>query len=274
MIKWNFEMIIKDKQINSDELKNTFYKKLFDSNKNDQFFDEHYLGFAYIKPSNDVNDEEQSKFYSNIFRNINTSGTKLTRLESRKSLYFLKDSLKDFFAPIFFFFFNVVTSSKVSGLIDFIKYLSILSQYKGNDSSLFRYGGRDWEKNENYYQKYIVSIVNNKPNDEFRFDISFPENPYNNVRMENLKKIITELNINKSFEAIIEMDMYFFGLVNEVVFKNKKIDNTKYEELKEELKAEIEQLKNTENHKHNPNALKYLKSRIASSIGIYEKYAK
>lgn len=274
MIKWNFNEIIKNRQFNAEELHSSFYKKLLDQNKNDKFFKEHYLGFAFIKPNNDINEEDQSKFYSDIFRNINTGGTKLTRLETRKSLYFLKDELKDFFSPNFLDKFKVETSSKENGLIDFIKYLSILSQYRGNNSTLLRYGGRDWEKNENYYQKYIMAVVDKISNNELRFNISYPTTPYTHARMDKLKSTITKLDIPKKFNSIIDMDMYFFGLVNEIVFLNKELDETKKDELKTELNNKTNILRNTENHKDNPNALKYLKSRINASLDIYKKFRK
>lgn len=274
IIRWNFNEIIKDKQINLEELKNSFYKTLSNISKDEKFFNEHYLGFAYIKPNNNVKDEDLSKFYSDIFRNINTGGSKLTRSEIRKSLYFLKEDLKDFFAPSFSDKFKVVTSSKESGLIDFIKYISILFQYKGNSHSLLRYGGRDWEKNENYYKKYIMSVVNQDTTNELKFDISYPKIPYNNERMQKLETTIEQLKIPKLFNSIIDMDMYFFGLVYEIVCLNKQVDESKKNELHKELNNRIEDLKKEGNHKHNPNALKYLKSRITASIDIYKKYRK
>jgi hypothetical protein len=274
MIKWNFDVIVKNKQINSEEITKEYYKPLLDMAKTDEFFDIHYLGFAYIKPNNDVNEDEQSKFYSDIFRNINTGGTKLTRQESRKSLYFLKEELKDFFSPEFLGNIKVLTSSKEGGLIDFIKYLSILSQYKGNNSRLLKYGGRDWEKNENYYKNYIMAIVDKDGNNNLNFDISFPTNPYNNDRIEQLRVAIEQLGVPKTFDSIIDLDMYFFGLVSEIVFSNKQLDETKKDQLKNELKAKITELKETENHKDNPSALKYLKFRIAASMEIYSKYRK
>jgi uncharacterized protein with ParB-like and HNH nuclease domain len=274
IIRWNFNVIIKDKQINLEELKSSFYKNLFINDKDENFFDKHYLGFAYIKPSNNVKDEEQSKFYSDIFRNINTGGVNLTRLETRKSLYFFKEPLKDFFAPKFLNNFKVETSSKESGLIDFIKYLSILFQYKGNNASLLEYGGKDWGKNEKYYKSYIMAVVDNDSNNELHFDVSYPTTQYNNDRMENLKRYISQLDILKSFNSIIDMDMYFFGLVNEVVCLNEELDETKKDELKTELDEKINELKKIERHKSNPNALIYLKQRISSSIEIYKKYRK
>lgn len=271
MINWNFSEIITDRKVNSKELSSSFYKNLLNDKKTDTWFKNHFLGFAFIKPNNNVKDEDQSKFYSDIFRNINIGGTKLTRLENRKSLYFLKEDLKNFFVPEFINSIRVETSSKESGVIDLIKYLSILSQYKGNNETLLKYGGRDWEKNENYYQKYIMAIVDNKANNELKFDISYPKNPYNNDRIEKLKNAISQFEIPKSFTSIIDMDMYFFGLVNEIVFLNKELDISKKDSLKAELKAKIDNLKNTDNHKDNPNALKYLKARISASIHIYRK---
>ena len=271
MINWSFSEIIKNKQIDSNELDNPFYKKLLENNKDEKWFREHFLGFAYIKPSNNVNDEDQSKFYSDIFRNINIGGTKLTRLETRKSLYFLKEDLKNFFVPEFLNSIKIETSSKESGLIDFIKYLSILSQYIGNNSTLLKYGGRDWEKNENYYQKYIMAVVDNNSHNELRFDVSYPTIPFNNVRIENLKNKISQFEIPKSFTSIIEMDMYFFGLVNEIVFLDNQLDERKKEDLKNELNTKINELRETENHKDNPHSLKYLKSRISASLDIYNK---
>jgi uncharacterized protein with ParB-like and HNH nuclease domain len=274
MVKWNFNEVIKDKKIYSEELEKTFYKELFNNSKDEKFFNEHYLGFAYIKPGNNVKDEEQSKFYSDIFRNINTGGITLTRLESRKSLYFLKENLKDFFAPEFLDNIKVKTSSKESSLIDFIKYLSILAQYKKN-RVLLKYGGRNWEKNEDYYKKYITAVIDNDASNELHFDVSYPiANSYTNDRLNKLKDYISKLDISKEFDSIIDMDMFFFGLVNEIVFENKKIDITQKKELFDELRKKIKEFKSEERHKEDSYRLKYLKPRIENSIEIYKKYAK
>lgn len=270
IIKWNFSNILKDNKFDSTELESSFYTRLLENPKVDNWFEEHFLGFAYIRPSNDVEEDAQSKFYSDIFRNINIGGTKLTRLETRKSLYFLKEDLKDFFVPEFLNSYKVETSSKESGLIDFIKYLSILSQFNGDNHSLQKYGGRDWEKNENYYQKYIKAVVDSDANNELKFDVSYPTIPYNNERIEKLKNTVEQFEIPKSFPSIIDMDMYFFGIVNEVVFLNKQLDETRKEELKNKLAVKINELKETENHKYNPYALKYLKARITASREIFQ----
>lgn len=273
MITWNFNDIIKNKKIDEKELQEAYYKPLFSTGKDDAFFQSHYLGFAYIKPGDNVQDEEQSKFYSDIFRNINIGGTKLTRQETRKALYFLKENLKDYFAPDFLKNMKVETSSKESGLIDFIKYLSILAQYKKCDR-LHSYGGRNWEKNEKYYREYISAVVNHTDKSSYEFDVTFPPESYTNERMEKLKTTILQLGIPYTYNSIIDMDMYFFGLVNEIIFLNHEIDLSHKSQLKKELDEKIKELKNTDNHKNNPQALKYLRARITNSIDIYKKYIK
>ena len=197
MINWNFSEIIKEKQLDEVELNRIFYKQLLVSKKEEKWFEEHFLGFAYIKPDNNVNEEAQSKFYTDIFRNINIGGIKLTRSENRKALYFLKEELKNYFVPDFLSNIVVATSSKESGLLDFIKYLSILSQYKGNNTILKKYGGRDWDKNENYYQSYIMSVVESNTANDLNFDMSYPTIPFNSERIDKLKIAIAQLEIPK-----------------------------------------------------------------------------
>ncbi|WP_353163779.1 DUF262 domain-containing protein [Empedobacter brevis] len=274
IIKWNFKEIIQNKKINYSELNSSFYKQLFQTPRTDDFFDKHFLGFAYIKPNNDVTDDQQSKFYSDTFRNINVGGIKLTRAESRKSLYFLKESLKNYFAPKFIETIKIETSSRESGLMDFVKYLSIIAQYNGGFGTLQKYGGRDWEKNENYYHQYIMSVVNHNLDNLLKFNINYPNIPYTDERMQNLKTTISTLGIPKTYNSIIEMDMYFFGLINEIIFKNKEVNIERKDELKTEIDLKINKLKETENHKYNPNALKYLKARITTSLEVYSKYRK
>lgn len=271
IINWNFKEIVRERKFNEAELANPFYKKLADHVKAAKWFNENFLGFAYIKPSKGINEQDQSKFYSNIFRNINSGASKLTRQENRKSLYFLKEELKNFFVPDFLSSIKVQTSSKESGLIDFVKYLSILAQYRGNNN-LYKFGGRIWEKNENYYQSYIMAVVEGKVDNELGFDVSYPAMPYNSVRIDNLRTTLAQLDIPKSYASIVEMDMYFFGLINEIVFRDRQINVARRDELKASLEVRITQLKETENHKDNPHALKYLKARIEASTQVYAQF--
>ena len=69
-------------------------KKFKELNIDEQFFENHFLGFSYLIPQ-----EDQQKYFSSVFRNINENGTKLSSLETRKALYFLKDGTDSLFDP-------------------------------------------------------------------------------------------------------------------------------------------------------------------------------
>ncbi len=271
VINWRYGDVIQNGEILEEALKQPYFKKLLDTPKDESFFKSHYLGFAFIKPSPSVSDDKQSKFYSDVFRSINTAGSKLTRLEVRRSLYFLKENLKDFFSPEFLSNYKVSTSSKESGVIDFIKYLSILAQHK-NVGQLMRYGGRKWEQNEEYYKQYISAVVKHEENSIYNFFIDYPIDPYTNDRMEKLKKVIEDLRMPKDYKSIIDMDMYFFGLVYEIIFLGEEIDVSIKDELFSALEEKISQLREQDRHKYNPNALKYLRERISASIRIYGQF--
>lgn len=119
-----------------------------------------------------------------------------------------------------------------------------------------------------------MSVVNHNLDNLLKFNINYPNIPYTDERMQNLKTTISTLGIPKTYNSIIEMDMYFFGLINEIIFKNKEVNIERKDELKTEIDLKINKLKETENHKYNPNALKYLKARITTSLEVYSKYRK
>ncbi len=66
--------------------------------------------------------------------------------------------------------------------------------------------------------------------------------------------------------------MYLFGLIYEIVFENKAINESKIEGLKQELTTKIKDYKDDYSHKKTPSALKYLRSRLEESINIYKRH--
>ena len=76
----------------------------------------------------------------------------------------------------------------------------------------------------------------------------------------------------QQFPSIIDADIYLFGLIFYVIFKNKKIDLEKWADIDKELKEKIEKLKKDKQHIKRPAALKYLNERIAASLGIFSKH--
>lgn len=283
-IKWTFKEIVKLSKEDRKNIKTDteFYKPL-NIDIDDSFWDTHFLGFAYIVP-NTKDKGEQQKFYSSVFRNINIQGEKLDKIESRKSLYFLKDGFENFFET------DAVKKLKVnkSGEVDFVKYLSLLSEYKYLSSLPRKRGGKEINlinkiavgysnRSEDYYLEYIYSIVGEKSNEEkegiifAEFSDIFPNNDYQS-RFTNLKNTINDLIDNKEFPSIIDLDMHLFGLVYKIVFENKKIDLSRKSQLINDLNNKINYFKKDENHTKTPAGLTHLRNRIKSSIEIYNKY--
>lgn len=273
VLGWTFNELLKKgdkKEIIKKTIENTEkenYSELnFDIALDDEFLENHYLGFCYLIPQ-----ENQQQYFSSVFRDINAEGKKLTALETRKSLYFLADGFNDFFDPACI---HGITIKKDDGVerIDFVRYLALLFQYNKNgyDSVAKNYG----RKLEEYYEKFIDAIINQNNDSDFT--------AYENIYKSRLQTFDAELKSfeldKKVFPSIIDADIYMFGLIYYILLKNKQLDETKKENLFNDLNTKINELKENPNtgylHKKTPSALKYLRQRILESINIYGKYLK
>lgn len=287
LVQWNLKKItdlgLFEKEQIIDALKPAQYKSLdlkkgiSISSLTDDFFTNTYLGFSFIKPSSN-NSAEQTKYYAELFRSINTTAWTLNSLESRRSLYWLNDELTSFFDP---------TSKYIKALrlpaqaqIDFVRYLALLSEYyklKPSEKKHLHlargFSGRAPNPPlETYIENYIYHIIGEKDSEKFSSlkDI-FKDNSYQE-RLEALEKVLKTIDLPQQFPSIIDADIYLFGLIFYVIFKNKKIDLEKWADIDKELKEKIEKLKKDKQHIKRPAALKYLNERIAASLGIFSKH--
>lgn len=271
ILEWKFNELLKKgsnkNEINGNTKDDDHYKK-FNFTVDENFLETNYLGFCYLVP--DVPDEkQQQKYYSSIFRNINIQGEPLSPQESRDALYYLDMPLVPFFKPEFIKTFTVIIQGRKSN-IDFTRYLSLLSQYYKDKEA--RKIARSYKpKMEKYYEEYIDSVINDKNEKYDKFSEIFQNRDF--VRpYSKLKETIELIDIPKIFYSIIDLDMYFFGLIYTMVFEKKQIDVTRKEELKEEIKSKIQEYKNDLKHTKSPSNLGHLRERISSSIDIYSKY--
>lgn len=227
-------------------------------------FEKCYLGFSFIVPETE-DGKEQQKFYSKVFRSINIEGKTLLPLESRAALYYLNKDLVELFSPVFT---NQIRVKE--GKMDFVRYLSILTQY---EKSGLEKVVRGYSKNmELYYENFIYAVVDGVETKDFiNLSKKIPDLKYE-PRMERLGRIIKELKLETNFDSIIDLDMYMFGLIYHIVFEDKTILNDKYDELIEKIKVKIVEIKNNTLHVKNPSALKHLKLRILSSIDTYKEF--
>src|SRR5690606_19759580 len=160
-----------------------------------------FLGFSYLVP-NLTDNKVQQKYYSSVFRNINIQGKPLHPQESRKSFYFLDNTMTTFFDPQFIQGVSVKNAAK-PGKLDFVRYLAMLSQYKkdGNTDSIAKgYKSRM----EEYYEQYIYSVVGENSLPMFvDFATAFPDKVYK-YRFQRLAMAIAELEIPTEFPSIID----------------------------------------------------------------------
>ncbi|WP_395047872.1 DUF262 domain-containing protein [Flavobacterium sp.] len=272
IFEWKFNLLT-EKGKNREQILSRItegnYKNI-NLNIDEEFLKTTFLGFSYLVPDIANSDQIQQKYYSSVFRNINVQGQVLLPQESRASLYFLDKNLGDFFDPKFVRFI-ISRSGSAESKADFVRYLSLLSQYikDGNTNKVAR-GYKP--KMETYYEEYIYSVVGENDSSLFvDFSTIFNDRNYSE-RFEHLKESITSLETPTQYTSIIDLDLYLFGLIYTIVFQNKVLDITKKDLLKEKLDEKIRLFKADPSHTRAPNALKYLKSRIDSSIDIYKTF--
>ncbi len=234
---------------------------------NEEFLKKNFLGFSYIVPHKKT---DISKYFSTVFRNINSKGTPLSRLESRESLYYLDKDLTNLFSPNFMDEFSVNNNK-----IDFVRILAFLSQYKNNEESTNRLA-RGYTRNgrgfESYYEDYVYHIT--QKNTEIFGDLIglIGNNEEIKRRLEILKLRLHELEIPREYPSIIYQDLVMFGLVYKILFKNEPINikiRTNLQETK--IKEKAVEIGQDPKLTKSPNTLARIKERIKTSIDIYNE---
>ena len=291
-IKWTFNQLLEfGNNIESIRSKIKDIDKYHSLNesflKNDDFLEETFLGFSYIVPTT----EDVQRLFSKTFREINYFGESLTAQESRRSLYFMNDKYKDFLDGKIEHM-NVLGSLNIlenrqPKKIDFIRYLSILSQYKVTQSSsnaLKYYSSLD--SRETFYVDYvsfILGIDQESYKDKFNgFSMTetFPNECWKK-RFKTLYEATSAVKINlrnnnskDNFESWIDADYYLFGLIYYILFENSevKLENSLFNELK--VVIDKKRKDSNSSYSKSPNKLKFIRERLSESIAIYSKYTK
>lgn len=235
-----------------------------------QFFHEHYLGFSYIVPAA-ADETSQQCYYTKMFRDINVQGVQLIDIESRRSLYFLNERYEDFFEPAFVanYYVNRVGEKQQ---LDFTRYLCLLSAFKKSNNENRVARGFSGKRIEKYIEMYIYSVVGNDNEDIFgRFSDIFPGSDFTED-IQCLKSTLENLNLPKEYPSIINMDMYFFGLIYHVLLCHRHIDISRKGQLKNRIERRINDLRDMDNHAQAPAQFQYMRQRLIQSIDIYESF--
>lgn len=271
ILEWNIGELTskgKSKEEILGKIRNNNYKTI-NLNLDDDFLEKNFLGFSYLVPKTS-NENEQQKYYSSVFRNINIQGEPLLPQESRASLYFLDQDLVNLFSPAFTKRISIkIISNETKS--DFVRYLALLSQYH-NDGDEKKVARSYKLRMEKYYEEYIYAAISNEKSVIFgEFSNVFPNKEYESS-LANLENALEELGIFGAYSSIVDVDMYLFGLVYQTLFQKKKIDTSRSEELRKHLNGTINRFKKDQSHQKSPNNLGYLRSRISDSISIYRRY--
>ncbi len=281
ILEWTFNSLTeKGKTVN--EIKANLgvncYKpiKIDDLDNEKDFWETHFLGFSYIVPGSSDSIEQQ-RYYTKVFREINIQGEKLLPVESRRALYFLNNKLDKFFEPDFMSEYALAPPANVKQKMDFARYLCLLTAYIKHGSVnyvAYSYGYRM----EEYIENYVYSVAADDKNQEYekmfgRFEDIFADKDFTRY-MEPLKNTLGLLGFKKDYPSTIDMDVYFFGLIYHVLFKQKEIDTLKKDDLKKELDQKIQEYKDNEKHRRSPARLTYMRKRLEESINLYSNYIK
>ena len=133
-IKWRFsELFVQDGDNRTETIRKRLEKDSrytpLDLNLPEDFFDKAFLGYSYIVPST-ADAHVIQRGFSQLFRDINYFGKKLSALESRRSLYYLNAELLPYLegqtADKKDVLCNMRLVDKMQPIkIDFVRYLSI-----------------------------------------------------------------------------------------------------------------------------------------------------
>lgn len=301
-IEWQYNVLLENANNNFSpseinnyiQINEQFYHKVefsFSMEK-DKFFDETFLGFSYIVHNSNDSVETQ-RFFSTLFRNMNYLGKSLSLLESRRSLYFMNIDYKNYFEGKLTNNEDVlcdihIMENKQAQKIDFVRYLSILSQYIGiNNYSKVLLGYSAYSSRESYYADYVSYILGLEQEGRsdkfnmFNFSDTFPDNSWRDrfvfVRtfIENNKKDMGLKGEFQAFTSWIDADYWLFGLLYYCLFKGKscfKDELNLISEIKAEIAKKRQNIDNNEEYLRNPNRLGNLRNRLEISINIYGKY--
>ena len=276
-IKWNVNKLLpkESKTIESIAMvcSSDKYESMDTISVDDNFWKENFIGFCYLIPGS-ISEDDQQRYFSATFRDMNICGHHLSEQDSRRSLYYLKKGLDKLFEPDFAKSVTLHSNSKigVASHMDFVRYLALISNY---------IAVRDYEKVargrkktfEKFIEEYIAFVVNKEcDNGIFAPFATNVDHVEWMTKLKNLSDAVVALEIEREYASIIDMDAYVFGLVYWIFFEAKFVDVERASELKNTIERTISGYKSTAAHKRSPALLKYLRQRMNDSISVYKNY--
>lgn len=293
-IKWRFSELLVDRGENTED---AIRKRLGQDDRYmplkvqlpENFFDKAFLGYSYIVPST-TNAKEIQRGFSMLFRDINYFGKKLSALESRRSLYYLNADLLPYLegqtAEKKDVLCNIRLMDKMQPIkIDFVRYLSIISQYtitENPNKVLVGYSASS--SRESFYADYVSYLLGLEQEDRedkfngFSYGETFPENCWKErydwlkEAIERLRPMFKMAEKNKdAFPSWIDADYWLFGLIYSIVFAGMTLKDD-LTGIDTAINNEIAEKKKGDYYAKSPNRLGNLRDRLGRSIDIIWEY--
>lgn len=291
-IKWRFSEMFKEGEDNTED---AIKKRLAEDRRYSQmivelpakFYDKAFLGYSYIVPTT-VNAEDIEKGFSQLFRDINFFGKKLSSLESRRSLYYLNKDLLPYLEGQVDENNDVLCGIRLMERvqpikIDFVRYLAILSQYKiSHNPNKVLVGYSPSSTRESYYADYVSYLLGLEQEDRedkfngFSFEGTFPNHCWKE-RYERLKEAVERLRYmfgltdKVAFASWIDADYWLFGLIYFIVFEGMTLKDD-LTGIERNMVQEIRAKKTSDYYAKVPNRLGNLRERLRRSIEIISAY--
>lgn len=283
-VEWTFRMLISDDNcMDKSTILERIDKSKYIALNKDACLDvvvlkKIYLGFSYIVPAAE-SENEQHRFYSTVFHDINQQGVALRSSESRRSLYYLNNDLVPYFEPVVSRKMRILQNGKVR-MYDYVRALAFMSDYlQSNNEATVAKGYRGHGGLEAYFDDFINAVVLDKADSKFGLFSKVVGFDMIETRCGNLKsnyeKLLKVYDMpNDVFHGIIEADLVLFGLVYFLVLKGAVIGESQFKNLVGSLQKKLSDFRKDEQHCKSPNALRYIRVRIKTSVEIYSSYVK
>ena len=293
-VKWTFRKMLSadPSENNRDAIRNRLktdgrYYEIDLSEINTDFFKDTFLGFSYIIPES-TDEAEIQNDYTKLFRNINYFGSRLSTMESRRSLYYMKSQYQRYFEGLLeddndvLGGLRLVEKLKLTR-IDFVRYLSTLSQYAflGNSDAVLKWYSA-YASRESFYADYVSYIVGVEQEsyehkfDGFNFKKTFPGDCWKQrfvILRDTINGLRPYLHLNKddAFTSWVDADYWLFGLIYHIVFEGKVLKDD-HKLMIDHIRRCIKTKRDDDYYSKTPNRLGNLRERIQTSVKVIGRY--
>lgn len=278
-IQEKFHQCNSDIQKTIEELqKDSMNYRSFDGVDENNFWDENFLGYAYVTPRDTA--VTNTTDFAKTFHQINTAGTPLLPYESRRAYYWLDEKLGRIFAPAFANRIGIVQNQKWVS-VDFVRPLAFAVEYFHAHDDLDKIRPVDVAKGysrnlESYFTDFVQCAADFGDNlDALRTRFGDVRKILGNNVHKRLEKVEEWCEVSgflPSFDSLYTYDYYFFGLIYWTMVSGKNIRKEDLPQIKADLQGAIEKFKESVTGKTNYNTLKRIRERLHESISIYAKH--